>query len=155
MNKQKFEAKVKELYAYEDEMIAEMQEFIRPYNAELNKQGCEAVCDPFWYDPSGESYEESVHHERLSIKPKQPYSFVMSVAFKRIGDDLENGGMGFITTRVLTAYEVSLYGFGWWVFRKLKSKKIFKEVEESYLLVKNEGIERARQIVCKEKVLQI
>ena len=46
MNKEKFEKKVQELYAYEDEMLAKMNEIIKPYNEELNKQGYEIVIYP-------------------------------------------------------------------------------------------------------------
>ena len=43
MNKEIFAAKCQELYAYEDELLKKVSEYVKPYNEEMNKYGYKVV----------------------------------------------------------------------------------------------------------------
>lgn len=139
MNKQKFEAKVKELYAYEDETYAKFCEMIKPYNEELRNKDCEIVCKLFWWYP----HEiDDISYERLPIHEKQTYHCNIIFQFQKIGsDDSDEENNGF---RVID--DVSSYGFGvnfWalWSFKKHKCDYATDNVRKYYIKVMEQGWE--------------
>ena len=49
MDKQKFDEMCSALYEHEDLILAEMREYIQPYNDELNKNGVKVECRLLWF----------------------------------------------------------------------------------------------------------
>lgn len=152
MKKEKFEAKCQELYAYEDEMYAKMQEYIKPYNEKLNKQGLEIVCTRFWF--CEENNEVIYKQERKTINYKKYYSCMISLQYQRLGanEDSENEP-GFQLFDRVTAYGISI--FKGWSLNKYKVKFLFKNIKKHYYMVLNMGIEKSTEIFKrKHKIVE-
>ena len=145
MNKQKFENKCKEIYAHEDEMLAKMNELIKPYNEELNKRGYEMVCRLLWSYPRD---EEDISLERLPIVFRKVYFCSMSLQFQEIGADYyESEGDGFQLFDEVSSYGCSLW-LGW-IFKKYDCKYICDNFEYYYKKVISDGLAQTAKAVLK------
>ena len=148
MNKEKFEKKVQELYAYEDEMLAKMNEIIKPYNEELNKQGYEIVCRLYWENEITERQNDGFELERPDIVEYREYLCVMGLQFQLKGEsDGNEEDAGFEIYNNVSFYGVSL--FRGWHFHKECMKWIFESVGKCYNLIKEKGLEQAYDDVIK------
>lgn len=156
MNKQKFENKCKEIYAHEDEMLAKMNELIKPYNEELNKRGCKINCRLLWLNTSPDN-DGYMLFERPALIQYRHYKCTMNLQFGEVNSVYDENGFcetGFEFCDDVTHYTFSLL-FGWH-FKKYKMKWIFDSAVECYKLIMEKGLEQASKEaldVCKVRSL--
>ena len=136
----KFESKCQTLYAHEDEMLAKMQDIIKPYNEELNKQECEIVCRLVWMIKLSEDNID-VSNERHAIKRWHPYTCAIRLAFQYVGAD-PNDEHGFEISDEITSYYATWIG---WTYRKYTIEWIVENAEKAFQLVKTKGLEEAQE----------
>lgn len=84
MNKQKFEEKCRALYAYENEILAKMQEFIKPLNEEFNKCGYKVKCRLLWLYRDEKDDDKYLLTTRKDISYRRPYECAMSIVMASI-----------------------------------------------------------------------
>lgn len=130
MNKQKFEAKCQELYTYEDEMLAKMREFVKPFNDDLNKYGYKIECHLMWFYNDETDENKQYSFERRDIFYKRRYICRMHVILGSVScsffSDEESRGLMYIEG--VTAYGMTfLRG---WAFSKWKCSRIIKSIEK-------------------------
>ncbi|WP_438847646.1 hypothetical protein [Anaerocaecibacter muris] len=132
MNKQKFETKCQELYAYEDDMLAKMEEFVKPLNKELNEYGYKAECHLIWFYHNEEKEEDRFSLERKSIFYKRHYScriivILGSVDYSFFDENMDDEhGVMFIES--LTAYCMTI--LRGWAFSKWECNRTVKNLKK-------------------------
>ncbi len=139
MNKQKFEAKCQELYAYEDEMLAKMKEYVKPFNDDLNDHGLKVVARLMWYYPENESLTLT----RQPICRKVAYMCSINVAICPIDEDLEDEtaeGRGISLNDSVSAYGLTIWRG--WSFIKRKGSFIYKNLESTCADIKKCGLDK-------------
>ncbi|MDE6293227.1 MAG: hypothetical protein K2L88_01225 [Clostridiales bacterium] len=146
MNKQKFAEKCSALYAYEDEELAKMQEYIKPYNEELNKIGLKAECRLLWYYPDEKDEDKMLLTSRREIYRKRPYVCDMHIGIGSIDFDFDLDSCD--DNGISISYSVSVYGLTFWrgwAFTKRASNRLCKEIDRICPDVKNFGIEYVKK----------
>ncbi|MDE5562331.1 MAG: hypothetical protein K2J01_02145 [Clostridiales bacterium] len=146
MNKQKFDDKCKALYAHEDDMLAQMQEYIKPYNEELNKIGLKAECRLLWLYPDEVDEDKMLLTSRREIYRKRPYACEMYIGIGSIDFDFDNDeedDNGITISEIFSAYSLTIWRG--WAFTKCDCKLLRKEFDKIYPDVKNFGIEYVKK----------
>lgn len=143
MNKQKFEAKCQELYAYEDEMLAKMSEFVKPFNDDLYNYGLKVVARLMWYYPEN----GSLSLKRKPICRKVAYMCSINIAICPIDEDLEDEtaeDRGISLNDSASAYGLSIWRG--WCFRKGNGNFIYKNLESICDDIKKHGLGEVRKL---------
>ncbi len=145
MNKQKFEAKCQEIYAYEDEVYERIKEFVKPYNEELAKMNCEIDVMLFWLSPEDNKCET----QRTTIEKKKRYDCQIRLQFQIKGvDSMAEDGIGFQIWDGVTSYRPAVWT---WFFEKRRCRFIYKRFDFYYKKVLELGLEKAsKEILAKE-----
>ncbi len=136
MNKQKFEAKCQDLYAYEDEMLAKMTEFVKPLNDELNNHDYKVECHLMWFYNDETEADKQYSLERRNIIYKKPYLCRMHVTLCHVSssflDESNDDEHGLMYIEGLTAYGMTLlrgWAFSRWACGRMTKSlnKIIKD----------------------------
>lgn len=132
MNKQKFETKCQALYAYEDEMLAKMKEFVKPLNDELNNYDYKVECHLMWFYNDEIEENKRFSLNRRNILYKRPYICRMHVILCHLCcsflDENEDDKRGMMYIDGLTAYGLTL--LRGWAFSRWKCRRIIKSIEK-------------------------
>ncbi len=151
MNKQKFEAKCQELYAYEDELLKKMSEYVKPYNEEMNKYGYKVVARLLWYYPNMQDIEKSkLLKKREPISYKKAYLCNINVVICPTEIDLDdeanvelNEEKGISLNDLATSYSLSIWRG--WSFRRGDGSYIYKNLCGDCDDIKNFGMEYVKK----------
>ena len=138
MNKQKFQEKVQELYAHEDETYVKVLEHIKPFKEELATCGCEMDCEIFWSyrDKQGDLCKS---RERIAIKKYHVYACNVRLLIHEASDSWEDDD----SECIQIIDDVSGYYAKWfgWVFRKSNCDYIFGNLSELVSSIKEKGLD--------------
>ena len=129
MNNKKLEAKWQAICAHEDGVLAEMREYVKPFNDELNSSGIKVVARLLWYYPD----DDDLTLERKPIRRKAAYICSINVAICPIDVDLEDAtteeNRGISINDCASSYGLSIWrgwcfskGNGSYIYKNLKNK---------------------------------
>ncbi|MDE7395773.1 MAG: hypothetical protein K2M95_06620 [Clostridiales bacterium] len=148
MRKEKFNKKEQECKEYEEKVLAEFKEFLKPYNSELVGQGVEINCYLSWYYPDQKEDEEESWDIRKPVQPKKTYFCDLVVWVGYIGKFADWLADKCDADCLVCNKFVSYYGgiarFMFkkiWGFRKFRDKWLRKEVEKLVRKIKEVGFE--------------
>ncbi len=146
MNKRKFEKKCQELYAYEDEMLKKMSEYVKPINEDLNKNGYKVVPRLLWFYPNESDENKELVTSRKDICYKKAYVCSMNVVVcpieSNVNDETEEK-CGISLNDWATVYSLSIWRG--WSFRRGKCSYIFKHLSNVCIEVKMFGLDYVRK----------
>ena len=142
MNKQTFDETCADLYAYEEEVLAKMQEYIKPYNEDLNKFGFKVECRLLWFYADETEDDKVCLTVRREIYRNRPYDCQMCVGicpiYCRFTIDEEYDG-GISLWADVSAYSLTI--FRGYVFKKFKCRRIYKKLDKIYPEIKRFGVD--------------
>lgn len=143
MKNEKFLAKQKELFEYEDIKYKSFLEFLAPYNVELNKRGWEVVCHLiFWY-PKRKGENEQYPKSRQIFEKKENYICDLSLQFQKVGCDYFSQNIedvGFQLVQNVTNYSLRFFT-GRSFYKNYKMDNLLKEFKQEYDKVLKYGLE--------------
>ena len=131
MKKQDFGETCADLYMYEDEALAKIQEYIKTYNEDLNKLGFKVECRLLWFYADETEDDKVCSTSRREINRNRPYDCQMCVGICPIDcrftiDEEYDGGISLWAG--VSAYSLTiLRGF---VFKKFKYERIYKKSDK-------------------------
>jgi hypothetical protein len=145
MTDKKFREKLQDMEAYEDSVYSEFLELIKPYNQELEKQGCEIFCCLMWCYIDNKS-NIRVERERPIFDKKESCSCDIVLQFQHIGEDYYESeiGIGFQICHTITSYGLNF--FMGWKFFNYKTEKLKKHLKQAFLEVQNMGLEKVSKL---------
>ncbi len=149
MNKEIFAAKCQELYAYEDELLKKVSEYVKPYNEEMNKYGYKVVARLLWLVHDEKDYEQfECVKTRQVIVYKKSYFCYINVIICSIETDLSkeleedaDKTLGIMINDIASGY--SLFIWKGWAFSRGDAARIYKDLGNICDDVKNMGLENA------------
>ncbi len=143
MNNKKLEAKWQAICAHEDGVLAEMREYVKPFNDELNSSGIKVVARLLWYYPD----DDELTLERKPIRRKAAYICSINVAICPIDADIDDVAKevdnAFFINDLASSYGLSIWRG--WCFSKGNGSYIYKNLKNVCDDVKNHGTEYVRK----------
>lgn len=154
MRIEKFNKKEQECKEYEEKVLAEFKEFLKPYNSELAAQGLEINGFLTWYYPDTKEGEEWDPYIRKPVQPQKYYVCDLNVWFGYIGKFAdENDENCIIYRKCISSYGIVsnfmfVYIFG---FKKYRDKGLRKKAEKLVEKIKEIGFEETRASIRVSK----
>lgn len=142
MDKREFDETCSALYEHENRILAEMLEYIKPYNDELNECGLKVECRLLWFYADETEEDKVCLTSRREIYRNRPYSCQISIGICPIECSFtidEEYERGFSLWANVSEYALTiLRGY---VFKQYKCDRLYKKLDKLCPDVKRFGID--------------